>query len=229
MEALDKLAVVSKTEEFNQSVHVASELRESIISNQVTKPAGPSDQISSTLKKEQILLVLQLHSALSVLQALVLDHALELVPVIGGQTLQRVTTVSALLHEQIAGLQADFANSEHKHEIIKESITGDKLTIITTQENISDAFDEPVTLHKEVAVSKEQATEINTEPVTSPAIKLENVIVLQAESHLNTITKLEDEIKDSATTDNEVIFVAPNIGNFMLSFSFALILLRVVD
>lgn len=228
VEAFDKLSAIGKIEEFQQSVRVAGELRESIITNQVIISAEPSGKISSILKEEQIPLAQQLQSALSALQVMVLDHAEELAPVIGDQTLQRVAAVFTQLHEQIAGLQADFTNSENKHEI-KELIKDDKSTIRTIQEDKSKAFDKSVTFKNEVALSKEQATETVVEPVTSLATKLENVIVLEAESHLNTVTKLEDEIKDSTMTDVEGKVETPITGNFILSYSFLFNLPHIVE
>lgn len=64
MEALDKLSVVGKTEEFTQSLHVASELLDSIVVNLKILAEESNGLLSGNLRNEQIPLAQQLQSAL---------------------------------------------------------------------------------------------------------------------------------------------------------------------
>lgn len=190
VKALDKLFVVSKSEELKQSMYVAYQLRESIAAKQESAATETIDELSNILASEQVQLAQQLQSALSVLQVLVLDHAPQLAPAIDDQVLQRVVEVTTQLHEDLAAViaathvavqQADFANCQTEHQILKESITVDKSTIMLGQEEIPM---ETITLDNEF-VLQEYATETIVKPVASLVVKSKNAIILEAESQLN--------------------------------------------
>lgn len=76
----------------------------------------------------------------------------------------------------------------------------DKSITILGQEENGVAFDQSVTLRKEVDLLKEQTTETAVEPVTLLTAKSKKIIVHEEELHLNIVTNLED----SSTTDHEV-------------------------
>lgn len=233
---LDKLSVAGETEQFKQSVHFADALRESIVANVEIMTAECSGQISSVIKIEQVPMVQQLQNALSTLQVLVLDHASELTPAVGDQALQRVAEVATQLYQDLAAvmdvaqieeLQTD-AKLETDLEIFKESITNDKSNINAGKAEQTTLVHETIAFETEVEL-EEQATEIAVEPVALLVTKSESITVFEVESHLNNITKLEDDVKGPARTDDEFKAPTPVTGNLILSYSFIFNHLHIVD
>lgn len=213
VKTLNKLSVIEKTEEFNQTVHVAGELRKSIVANLEFVAAESSDQMSSAIKSEQVPLVQQMQSALSALQVLVLDHVPELAPAIGDQELRRVAVVATQLHKELAAvvtiaeITVPQANIETEFEVLKDLITDGKSTITAGQEEKPLSCDDTIKCLKEVAYLKEHATETAVEPVVSLAGDSEKLIVVESES------QLKDEVTETAAVISDQVASLDNADN----------------
>lgn len=213
MEALDKLSVVGKTEEFKQSVHVASELRNSILASLKIVAAEPSGQYSGTIKSEQVLLVQQLQSALSALEVLVLDNAPEFAPVIGDQALQRMAEVVTQLHDDLSTvivigevplLQTDIANCKSEREILKESLMNET-ALMVGQEGKQSIVHESIVFENDEVL--EETAEKTVEAIASLAPKREKIIVLETESQLkdNSKENTEQVVSEESTNSTGIV------------------------
>lgn len=215
--------MAAKTDEIKQSVHIAAELRESIAANQKGATAELYSQLADTVRSEQILLAQHLQSALSVLQVLVLDQAPELATAISDHVLQRIVEVATRLDEDLAEVaaiaqvtlfQTDIENCETEPEILKDTFTDDNMTSMAELDGKLIANDEIITISKSVA---EHATGTAVEPAASSATKLENVLVLEAESQLkddanetaavisDQVVSMDNAIVEMNETANEIV------------------------
>lgn len=152
MEVLDSLAEVTNVEELKQSVHLACQLRESILVNCNNSNAEISSESSDYgVQSQRAHLAHQLQSALTALQVMTLDHAPALVSSIGDQMLQRVAEVTSQLFKDLEELRvisvtqvaADQANITKKEkstvfeEEVQKDVALEEQTIVTADELVA--------------------------------------------------------------------------------------------
>lgn len=214
LEVLDRLAEVANVEELKQSVNIACELRESILTNCNRLDTEMSSESSDAgAQRQQAHLAHQLQSALTTLQVLTLDHAPALATSIGDQTLQRVTEAASQLFEeltavvsatQVAVQQSDITNKT-EHTIFKESDIVDRST---EEKEKSMVFEEAVTVQEDIAL-EEEANKSSDEPVAFLATQ---ATIAEVESQLTeniaeTIPKVFEQGISMESTDTISLLV----------------------
>lgn len=179
VDALDKLSVITKTEELKQSVHVAYKLREKAVANQECAAGDMKGKLNDTVTNEQVQLAQQLQSALIMLYDLALEHAHELTYVVGDQVMQRVTEVTTQLYDDLAV----FISTPHVEiqRAVIENLTKTPTTI-EQQEKLFD-FNEVVVVMK-TEECKERTTDITIEPTDLMTAKFNEILILGGESEL---------------------------------------------
>lgn len=213
MEILDRLAEVANVDELKQSVHVALELRESILASCNSSNKETSHESSDNIvQKQQAQLAHQLQSSLTEFQVLTVVHAPVLASSTDDQMLQRVIEVASQLCDDLAAVvimtevdvqQADSAN-QTEHTTFKESHIIDKFT---EQKEKSKVFEEAVTVQNDVAL-EDQAKDASESVVSLPVESLE-IPIAEMESQLTeNIKETTSEVFSQGTSIESMDIIA---------------------
>lgn len=214
---IDRLAEVANVENLKQSVHVACELRESILAscnNSYAETKGTSS--SYDMQSQQAHLAHQLQSALMALQVLTLECATELASSIGDQMLHRVDEVACLLCEdlaavvsakQVAVLLADTAKQTEQTTVKKSDITDmsteqtEKLTVCDETVTVQKGFEQKTSIESTSTIAQSPSkTMVNESTGISTAetgVEVSDEIVVSIEQETLSESKSEFDVDDN--------------------------------